>query len=227
MPSLAEVDLSHNLLINVPSDSSYRNLNTHKNQNSFAYLSGLKVINLSNNHLRNIRSTLFSQNKHLWILDLASNGITEVEEMSFYNLVELVTLDISGNHLKKMSLSESPFDNGLMKHHWAISCTLSIFRGLTGLRTLNVSQKQCNVSVTNCFLWFDTTWDIGSCVEQHALPLTQYIQRPEKPDTFDNTGKSYTDHRIKHISIITRSDLHQLRRQPTRWSERQSVWCKL
>ena len=139
--SLAEVDLSHNMLINLPLDSSYRNLNTYTNQSSFGYIAELKIFNLSNNHLRNIPATLFSQTKRLQILDLTSNGIIHVQEMGFYNLVELVTLDISDNHLHKLSFGESILDNGLVKHQEVTNCSLSIFQGLIKLRTLNVSHN--------------------------------------------------------------------------------------
>ena len=142
MHRLAEVDLSHNMLINLPLDSEYIYpfKNAYANQNILAYMTGIQVLNFSNNHLRNIPAR-FSTNGRLGILDLSSNEIMQVEELCFYELVGLVILDISRNYLQKLSFGESLLDNGLVERHEVIKCSLSIFEGLNNLRTLNISHN--------------------------------------------------------------------------------------
>ena len=210
MYNLAEVDLSHNVLINLPLDSSYRNLNRYTHQNSFGYIAELNILNLSNNHLRSIPVTLFSQNKRLGILDLTSNGMIQVEEMVFYNLVELVTLDISGNHLHKLSFGESLLDNGLVEHQEVINCSLSIFQGLINLRTLNVSQNNVTHLSQNAFCHLtrleilDLAWnhiDFLSCnVFENLGNLTCLILRGNQIRTIESST-FLSLHELNSISL--------------------------
>ena len=137
MTLLSKIDLSHNRLLFQPV-SPYR---LNYEPRNIGYLPKyLSWLDLSNNLLTYIPATLFSQ-VSLSVLNLSANRITQVEQ-HFHNLARLVALDLSCNHLKQLSLGESPLAKRLVKPQGEINCSLSIFRGLSNLRTLNISQNR-------------------------------------------------------------------------------------
>ena len=150
MSTLTQIDLSHNMLIHLPSDSSFSN--THTNENIIGYLPWqLNVFDLSNNHLIYISASSFSQRSLLSVLDLGSNRIMQVEEMSFYNLTELVALDLSHNHIETLTLGDVHLDIELVEQQRAIDSSQSIFGGLFNLRTLNISHNNVTYLSHNPF----------------------------------------------------------------------------
>ena len=154
MTLLAQIDISHNRLMQFLPDSFHGYLDQERDQASIRYLFKLKSLDLSNNLLPHISAILFTETKFLSMLNLGSNRITHVEQMSFYYLIELVTLDLSCNLLKTLSHGEGRWaaeGGGLVEYKVSFNCTLSIFHGLTNLRTLNVSQNKIKYLSQNTF----------------------------------------------------------------------------
>ena len=172
LTQLSQLDLSHNRIMQFALFLSYKVDNDPRNIGCLPH--DLNMLDLSNNHLTYIPTTLLTNAKHLSDLNLGTNRITYMEEMSFQDLVELYILDLSANHLTKLSLEESPLDNGSVEYLRANNCSRSMFRGLVNLRTLIVSQNNVLYLPQNSFCdlkrleMLDLAWN-------HITFLSRYV----------------------------------------------------
>lgn len=88
VPNLRELDLSHNAITQLDSDTfSYTpkltaidlSSNSISNVNASVFPNALKVLNLANNFIRNIESNLFINNKNMKQLDVTDNQIIKLD----------------------------------------------------------------------------------------------------------------------------------------------------
>ncbi|XP_069620704.1 leucine-rich repeat-containing G-protein coupled receptor 5 [Ranitomeya imitator] len=90
LPNLQMLDLSYNLIKDLP---------------SFSACQRLQKIDLRHNEIYEIRSSTFQQLTVLRSLDLAWNKITYVHPHSFSSLPSLIKLDLSSNHLSSFPVT--------------------------------------------------------------------------------------------------------------------------
>lgn len=74
---------------------------------SLMFLSSLRVLNLSNNHLEMLPETLFSNSKEIREIYLQNNGLYQLPKRLFNRLEQLVILNLSNNKISQ--IDDDPF----------------------------------------------------------------------------------------------------------------------
>lgn len=115
------IDLSHNLLIDVPKGflegikSSLRRVHLGYNhlgkldEEAFGVLGNLEVVTLEHNEIVRLRKRAFAGLHRLQILDLSHNHIEQLHMEQFKHLSNLRVIDLSYNHLR--SIPRDAFQN--------------------------------------------------------------------------------------------------------------------
>lgn len=99
LESLQELDLSHNIIQELPDIFSYKNL------------PNLKVLRISSNSIKQIKSTTFTRLTSLAILDLNHNFISKIDSNAFKLLENLVKLNLGSNKIEFLEISMFPDKN--------------------------------------------------------------------------------------------------------------------
>ncbi|XP_034474757.1 uncharacterized protein LOC117781969 [Drosophila innubila] len=89
LTNLVELDLSHNLLVNVPSLA-------------LSYVSSLRELTLASNHIHKIEPKAFGSTPSLNKLDLSHCDIQTISTQAFIGLQGLTTLRLNGNKLSEL-----------------------------------------------------------------------------------------------------------------------------
>ena len=108
LPNIADLDISNNFVRHLHETNHVRKQTS----------CNLKTVNLSNNQISGIPSTLFRNcGAHLTTVKLANNSLSTLDEHLFSELSSLKTLDLSGNHLTSSQISKRLFKDltGLTK----------------------------------------------------------------------------------------------------------------
>ena len=200
---LFQIDLSHNQLEQVPSILSYRVPDPRTDQPSIWYLPLLRLLNLSNNQLIYLPAYLSS---HVTISNVSSNQSTEVEGRRFYDLVNLIHLDLSCNRLRTFCLGDIHPNSQLVDHQVSTDCSLCIFGGIHNLHHLNVSH--------NCITNISHKWFFG-LTQLNTLDFSKnYIKILPHNVFMDLHSLEYLILRQNHIKVIESSTfrhLHQVK----------------
>lgn len=89
LTNLVELDLSHNLLVKVPSLA-------------LSYISSLRELTLASNHIHKIEAKAFGSTTSLHKLDLSHCDIQTISAQAFSGLQGLTTLRLNGNKLSEL-----------------------------------------------------------------------------------------------------------------------------
>lgn len=167
--SLAEVDLSHNKLINFPPAmfsalSLLKVLNLSRNEmssladRSFEGLSSLTYVDLSDNKLSSLPPELFIETTRLKEIHLRNNSINVLAPGIFSDLSELLILDMSYNDLNSHWIGSATF-SGLPKlaildlsANKINKVDSTIFRNLKRLQILRIQENYIDMIPENTFL---------------------------------------------------------------------------
>ena len=196
---LFQIDLSHNQLEQVPSILSCRVPDPRTDQPSIGYLPLLRLLNLSNNQLIYLPAYLSS---HVTISNFSSNQSTEVEGRRFYDLVNLIHLDLSCNRLRTFCLGDIHSNSKLVDHQASTDCSLCIFGGIYNLHLLNVSHN----NITNIsHKWFFGLTQLNTLdfSKNYIKILTHNVFR-------DLHSLEYLILRQNHIEVIESNTFHHL-----------------
>ena len=90
LANLIELDLSNNLLIEVPA-------------NALADATGLRELHLNHNYISSLPESIFTYTSNLVRLDISYNNISEIHDMAFMSLTRLEVLKITGNLLTTLT----------------------------------------------------------------------------------------------------------------------------
>lgn len=89
LTNLVELDLSHNLLVSVPSLA-------------LSYISSLRELTLASNHIHKIEPEAFASTPSLHKLDLSHCDIQTISQQAFSGLQGLILLRLNGNKLSEL-----------------------------------------------------------------------------------------------------------------------------
>ncbi|GBP43493.1 Toll-like receptor 7 [Eumeta japonica] len=167
--TIQTIDLSYNEIISLPTDSEIihlRRLSQLYLQNNnitelasdiFNDLLALKVLNLSNNGISFIPSTLFSSTKEIREIYLHNNMLESLPNQIFNELQQLLVLDLSFNKLSSENIKEDTF-TGLIRlivldlsHNSLTRISGKIFKDLFFLQILNLRNNSIGYVEDNVF----------------------------------------------------------------------------
>ncbi|XP_046683959.1 leucine-rich repeats and immunoglobulin-like domains protein 3 [Homalodisca vitripennis] len=197
LPSLRELDMSSNLVLqldsgSIPNSSSLRILNLSNNKisniekGSLEPLSRITDLRLVRNSLRNLNKDVFKNLTSLKNLDLSRNKFSKVEGLSFTGLKSLTTLKLRNNGIQKLEDGAFFGLEGLSSLYLDSNSISEVTKGwLYGLNSLHQLFLTHNKIQT-----LDTVWEF--CVQLEELDVSHNLLRGIEKDTLQHLSKLHT-----------------------------------
>ncbi|XP_045482005.1 leucine-rich repeat-containing protein 15-like [Harmonia axyridis] len=130
---------------------------------AFALVSGLGILDLSNNRLSKLGGNVFSDNKELVEINLSGNPLKTLDPKDFIDLKKLKKLDVSNAHLKSLWIDNYEYvlenlEQLIISNNSIEYISTDDLKVMPNLRYIDLENNplQCTVHLANLINWLTT-----------------------------------------------------------------------